>query len=159
MHKCLHIHFHKRSTNTTCFDLLRSCSGTLTSNKDIQNTHELSDRLEFFSPDFYTKKLYSIWLLTCISYMLVWGGTPWGRFKSSKHVVIVYCMWNCTGCPTRYRTRHFFNNSNTNEDIATKFEPEYVHCRHISYTMRQVRFKIAAISSLVVKLLKKCRVR
>ena len=30
------------------------------------------------------------------------------------------------GCPTRYRTRHFFNNSNTNEDIATKFEQEYV---------------------------------
>ena len=26
----------------------------------------------------------------------------------------------CTGFPTRYRTRHFFNNSNTNEDIATK---------------------------------------
>jgi len=24
--------------------------------------------------------------------------------------------------PIRYRTRHFFNNSNTNEDIATKFE-------------------------------------
>ena len=34
----------------------------------------------------------------------------------------------CTGCPTRYRTRHFFNNSNTNEDIATKFEQEYVRC-------------------------------
>jgi hypothetical protein len=31
-------------------------------------------------------------------------------------------------CPTRYRTRHFFNNSNTNEDIATKFEQGYVHC-------------------------------
>ena len=29
-------------------------------------------------------------------------------------------------CPTRYRTRHFFSNSNTNEDIATKFEREYV---------------------------------
>jgi hypothetical protein len=29
-------------------------------------------------------------------------------------------------CPTRYRTRHFFINSNTNEDIATKFEREYV---------------------------------
>jgi hypothetical protein len=27
-----------------------------------------------------------------------------------------------TECPTRYRTRHFFNNSNANEDIATKFE-------------------------------------
>jgi hypothetical protein len=36
-----------------------------------------------------------------------------------------------TGCPTRYRTRHFFNNSNTNEDIATKFEQEYVLFSHI----------------------------
>jgi len=26
------------------------------------------------------------------------------------------------------RTQHFFNNSNTNEDIATKFEQEYVRC-------------------------------
>jgi len=33
-----------------------------------------------------------------------------------------------TGCPTRYRTRHFFNNSNTNEDNAKKFEQEYVRC-------------------------------
>jgi hypothetical protein len=40
------------------------------------------------------------------------------------------------GCPTRYRTRHFFNNSNTNEDIATKFEQKYVLFFHISYTMR-----------------------
>jgi hypothetical protein len=31
-----------------------------------------------------------------------------------------------TGCPTRYRTRHLFHNSNTNEDISTKFEQEYV---------------------------------
>jgi len=29
-----------------------------------------------------------------------------------------------TVCPTRYRTRHLFNNSNTNEDIETKFEQE-----------------------------------
>jgi len=36
-----------------------------------------------------------------------------------------YCN---TVCPTRYRTRHFFNNSNTNKDIATKFEQEYVRC-------------------------------
>ena len=33
-----------------------------------------------------------------------------------------------TVCPTRYRTRHFFNNFNTNEDIATKFEQECVRC-------------------------------
>jgi len=31
-------------------------------------------------------------------------------------------------CPTRYRTRHFCNNSNANEDIATKFEQEYIRC-------------------------------
>ena len=42
-------------------------------------------------------------------------------------------IWNIhvsayTECPTRYRTRHFFINSNTNEDIATKFEQEYVRC-------------------------------
>ena len=30
------------------------------------------------------------------------------------------------GCPTRYRTRHFFNNLTT-EDIATKFEADYRH--------------------------------
>jgi len=33
-----------------------------------------------------------------------------------------------TVCPTRYRTRHFFSNYNTNEDIATKFEQQYVRC-------------------------------
>jgi len=33
-------------------------------------------------------------------------------------------MYSYTACSTRYRTRHFFNNSNTNEDIATKFEQE-----------------------------------
>jgi hypothetical protein len=32
----------------------------------------------------------------------------------------------CTGCSTRYRTRNFFNNSDTNEDIITNFEQEYV---------------------------------
>jgi hypothetical protein len=31
-----------------------------------------------------------------------------------------------TGCPIRYQSRHFFNNSNTNEDIATKFEQQHV---------------------------------
>jgi len=36
--------------------------------------------------------------------------------------------WATTVCPTRYRTRHFFNNSNTNEDITTKFEQKYVRC-------------------------------
>ena len=43
---------------------------------------------------------------------------------AGRRVLDVYC----TGCPTRYRTVHFLNNSNTNEDIATEFEQEYVLC-------------------------------
>jgi hypothetical protein len=58
------------------------------------------------------------------------------------------------GCPTRYRTRHFFNNSNTNEDIATKYEQGYVRC---------VRNEEECVCSApnccdMVKLLKKYRV-
>ena len=34
-------------------------------------------------------------------------------------------VFTYTGCPTRYRTRHVFNNFTTNEDIATKFEADY----------------------------------
>jgi hypothetical protein len=33
-----------------------------------------------------------------------------------------------TGCPTTYQTLHIFNNVNTNEDIATKFEADLPHC-------------------------------
>jgi len=33
-----------------------------------------------------------------------------------------------TECPTRYRTRHFFSNFTTNEDIATKYEADLPHC-------------------------------
>jgi len=66
---------------------------------------------------------------------------------------------NYTGCPTTYQTRHFFNNSNTNEDIATRFEQEYVHCvRNEEECVCSVCVWFVAISSLVLELLKKCRV-
>jgi len=42
--------------------------------------------------------------------------------------LITTVMAETTGCSTRYQTRHFFNNSNTNEDIVTKFEKQYVRC-------------------------------
>jgi len=49
-----------------------------------------------------------------------------------EHEVTFVCICmqlQCyTVCPTGYRTGHFFNNSNTNEDIATKFEQEHVRC-------------------------------
>jgi hypothetical protein len=38
-----------------------------------------------------------------------------------------------TECPTRYGNWHFFNNSNINEDIATKFEQECVVFFYISF--------------------------
>jgi hypothetical protein len=53
------------------------------------------------------------------------------------HTVHFYCLifvptnahtYIYTGCPTTYQTLHFFNNSKTNEDIATRFEQEYVRC-------------------------------
>jgi hypothetical protein len=39
-----------------------------------------------------------------------------------------YLITYSTGCPTRYRNRHFFNNFITNENIATKFEAHLTHC-------------------------------
>ena len=56
------------------------------------------------------------------------------------------------GCPTTYQTRHFFNNSKTNEDIATKQ-------KHSSSFLTQHTYScsyLVAISSLVLELLKKC---
>ena len=48
-------------------------------------------------------------------------------------------------CPTRYRTRHFFNNFTTNEDIETKFEADLPHATDtflfISHTTNVLLFK------------------
>ena len=53
------------------------------------------------------------------------------RFHGSASLLhYVYKNIACltTGCPTCYRTRHFFNNFTTNGDIATKFEADLPHC-------------------------------
>ena len=36
-------------------------------------------------------------------------------------------QYSSTECPTLYRTRHFFNNFTTNEDIVTKFDTHHRH--------------------------------
>ena len=46
-----------------------------------------------------------------------------------------------TGCPTRYRTRHIFNNSNTNKDIATKQTHTTDTFLFISHTTNVLLFK------------------
>jgi len=49
----------------------------------------------------------------------------WSRCNYNRIYIYIYIyIW----CPTRYRPRHFFNNSNINEDITNKFEQEYVPC-------------------------------
>jgi len=48
--------------------------------------------------------------------------------KNRNTMCILLNMIYYTGCPTRYRTRHFFNNFTTNEDTATKFEADLPHC-------------------------------
>jgi hypothetical protein len=70
---------------------------------------------------------------------MMWEGAnfsfqPVDEHLGPKHVainnkIIVLAIFT-TGCPTRYQTRHFFNNSETNEDIATKFEQQYVLFLH-----------------------------
>jgi len=59
-----------------------------------------------------------------------------------------------TECPIRYRTRHFFNNSNTNEDIAKKFEQEYVRCVRNEEECVCIRFKFRCnilVSGKIIK--------
>jgi hypothetical protein len=72
----------------------------------------------------------------------------------------VKCSFGNTECPTRYRTRHFFNNFTTNEDIATKFESDLQ--THSSSFLTQRTYSCSnfvAMSSLVLELLMKCLVR
>jgi len=59
------------------------------------------------------------------------------------YYVCVMFMYLCTGCPTTYKTRYFFNNSKTNEDIATRFEQEFV---------RRVRNEEECVCSVSVSL-------
>jgi len=51
-------------------------------------------------------------------------------------------LWLCLyRCPTRYQTRHFFNNSKTNEDIATKQTHTTDIFLFISHTTNLLLFK------------------
>jgi len=55
------------------------------------------------------KKINSITFLTsCLFYV----------FRMT--IVILLLLSPYTGCPTRYRTRYFFNNFTTNEDISKR---------------------------------------
>ena len=55
--------------------------------------------------------------------------------SASSYIILrIFNLSNCnschhedTGCPTRYKTRHFFNNFTNNDDIATTTDTHYRH--------------------------------
>jgi len=59
-----------------------------------------------------------------------------------------------TGCPTRYRTRHFLNNSNTNEDIATKQTHTTDTLLFISHTTNVLLFESRCNIFIYVRIIK-----
>jgi hypothetical protein len=59
-----------------------------------------------------------------------------------------------TGCPTRYRTRHFYNNFTNNEDIATKFEADLPHCVRNVTTTNVLLFKFRCNIFIGVRIIK-----
>jgi hypothetical protein len=59
-----------------------------------------------------------------------------------------------TGCPTRYRTWHFFNNFTTDEDNATKFEADLPHCARNATTMNVLLFKFRCNIFIGVRIIK-----
>jgi len=56
----------------------------------------------------------------------LYSGSTWFEFQPVPPAILSEAFHAV--CPTRYRTRHFFNNSDTNEDIAMKFGQEYIRC-------------------------------
>jgi hypothetical protein len=59
-----------------------------------------------------------------------------------------------TWCLTSYRTRHFFNNFTTNENIATKFEAVLHHCVRNVTTTNVLLFKFRCNIFIGVRIIK-----
>jgi hypothetical protein len=85
----------------------------------------------------------------CAVYEIIWKsivepGSPhmtiW-RMRIACWIPNITKLTDNTGCPTRYRTRHFFNNSNINEDIATKQTHTTDTFLFISHTTNVLLFK------------------
>jgi hypothetical protein len=61
---------------------------------------------------------------------------------------------NYTVCPTRYRTRHSFNNSNANKDTATKQTHTTDTFLFISHTTNVLLFKFRCNIFIGVRIIK-----
>jgi len=73
----------------------------------------------------------------------------WCMQNTLYHTISVY-----TGCPTHYRTRHFFNNFTTNKGIATKFEADLPHCVRNVKEKNAILFKFRCNIFIGVRIIK-----
>jgi len=72
----------------------------------------------------------------------------------NDQLLYIVALDKYTGCPTRYRTRNFFNNFTTNEDIATKFETDLPHCVRNVKEKKVLLFKFLCIIFIGVRIIK-----
>jgi len=133
-------------------------------NENQQNAHFFSLMIKFnysVFDMFRTSKCSSLGRLVhaVLWYIFMCQYKQSGRWQYVC-VCVCVCVCDTTVCPIRYRTRHFFNNSYANEDIATK--QTHTLQTHSSSFLTQRTYSCSnfvAISSLVLELLRKCRVR
>ena len=104
-------------------------------------------RIYFWTSYIWNRKAYfDVW---CRIYRLTY--THWTQWTHNMRSRCWMCIGaSYTGCPTRYLTRHFFNNFTTNEDIATKFEAVYrnipLHFSHNERTFVQISLTVLVTS-------------
>ena len=87
---------------------------------------------------------------------LVSARVPIHDIKNNIHIIIFVTAY--TVCPTRYRTRHFFNNFTTNEDIAMNRDTHYRHILQtllfISHTTKVLLFRFRLNTFIGVRIIK-----
>jgi hypothetical protein len=85
--------------------------------------------------------------------------TVWSRILPSsllsyKCVYVYIYIYIYTECLIRYRTRHFFNNFTTNEDIGTKCDADLPHCVRNVKEKNVLLFKFCCNIFICVRIIK-----
>ena len=75
-------------------------------------------------------------------------------YKRSRNCATENITRVSIGCPTTYQTRHFFNNSKTNEDIATKQTHTTDTFLFISHTTNVLLFKFRCNILIAFRIIK-----
>jgi len=87
------------------------------------------------------RKIIFMSVITFWQFIIYAVSCSWQKKKSNyQNFLSTVSVYNI-GCPTTYQTRHFFNNSKTNEDIAMKQTHTTDTFLFISHTMNVLLFK------------------